>query len=310
MVPYMPGGSGNMRTDVFAPFFDLPAEYPAVSSGGFVNRENLNDLCFDFDPYGRLYATLKSPSQLYRIENLKAGGGKKVSPDINLNTFNNAAFNLRDGQLYLITSGKKIVAVPRNWVAGFWDLVGDLFSDDVSSPVFTIDEEGAFYTIPGKGEISRTKDGKTDSFDIADIIKPAGQGWDEAKVEKREILDMKALNGYLYVLLYVFLNDGERRDYDYFAAIPLEAIKTGTVKGAGWAVGGRSADQLGGGRNTGRDSTEGFFGPKKIVGWGPERIYVYDFHNDKAGFHRIVEVDLRGRRISKAGLAASGEQKR
>jgi hypothetical protein len=49
-------------------------------------------------------------------------------------------------------------------------------------------------------------------------------------------------------------------------------------------------------------SLEGFFGPKKIVGWGPERIYVYDQQGDSGAFHRIVEVDLRDRRISGAGL--------
>jgi hypothetical protein len=116
---------------------------------------------------------------------------------------------------------------------------------------------------------------------------------------------LKAQNGYLYALLFVrFDSESGEEYYDYFAAIPIESIKQGNVQGA-WYAGGQSVDELDEGHDRTSKSLEGFFGPQKFAGWGPERVYVYDYNGDGDRFHRIVEVDLLNRKISKAGLIAT-----
>jgi hypothetical protein len=303
MAPY----TREKQTGVFAPFYDLPIQYPDRPIGTYVDRGNVgaDDLSLDFDPYGRLITTVGNSERLYRIENFNDSGRKRISSEFNVVDFNAVAFNLQNGELYIssaVANNKfDIGGVPANWFDGVLNWFSGWWSKGLSSPYFTIDEEGAFYTISG-GKIYRTAHGsQSASFDIADIIDPAGQEWDEANVVERTILDLKALNGYLYILLFVLDKQGQY--YDYFAAVPVDAIKREAVKGAAWFAGGRSVDQLDEGYNTDPYSRKGFFGPKKIVGWGPERVYVYDLHGvDHDGFHRIVEVDIGSRGISKAGL--------
>jgi hypothetical protein len=298
MAPYMPG-----RTDVFVPFLDFPAEYPAASPGPFVDREGIIDLCLDFDPYGRLITTANRGGVLFPIFGVLTAETFDSEQHITNNLFSTTealAFNLRDGNSYYTTSDVLRGGYSVNPVSetGFWESLGNtlssLFSSGaLASPLITTDEEGAFYVIQGNSIVRATGAGAV-SFDIADIIDPAGQGWNDTTVSERKILDLKALNGYLYILLYI---KDSSQVYNYFAALPLGAIKGENVRGAAWFAGGKSQAEL-----SGSGSLAGFFEPKKIVGWGPERIYIYDISGD---FHRTVEVDLRGRRISGAGLVLS-----
>jgi hypothetical protein len=296
MAPYMSG-----RANVFVPFFNFPAEYPAVSPGAFVDREGISDPCLDFDPYGRLITTANRGGLFSPISGVLTVETFDSEHHITNNLFSitkGLAFNLRDGTLYCTTrTGSGRYKVESVSSSGFWASLGNailsLFSSGVlTSPIITTDEEGAFYVIKDDSIVRATEAGAV-SFDIADIIDPAGQAWDNSTVSAREILDLKALNGYVYMLIYI---KAASQSYHYFAALPLEAIKGGDVRGAAWFVGGKSAELSGSG------SLAGFFEPKKIIGWGPERIYVYDVFNGAGGFHRTVEVDLRSRRISGAGL--------
>jgi hypothetical protein len=189
----------------------------------------------------------------------------------------------------------------------------DTKASRLSSTIITIDEGGTLYGLTqsnGQTRISAREMSKYWETDLASIVvNPAvikelldfNEEYDQA-----EILDLKALNGYLYALLYV-KHEGEDKYNDYFAAIPLESVKNGTVAGS-WFAGGPSVDELPEGHDTTPRSQEGFFGPKKFVGWGPDRIYIYDDHGASDGFYRIVEVDLRNRGISKAGLVVDRQQ--
>jgi hypothetical protein len=295
MAPYMPG-----RTDVFVPFLDFPAEYPAVPSGAFVDRDGISDPCFDFDPYGRLITTAKRRGLLLPVSGVLTAEAFDSEHEQFISSFltdtEALAFNLRDGTLYRTTSVPLSSGYSVNPVSssGFWESLGDVISSlfssgELTSPLITTDEEGAFYVIKGDSIIRATEAG-TVSFGIADIIDPAGQDWNNSAVSGREIRDLKALNGYLYMLVHI---KALSQSYHYFAALPLESIKAGNAQAA-WFAGGTSQAEL-----SGSGSLAGFFEPKKIIGWGPERIYVYDV---SGGFHRTVEVDLRSRGISRAGL--------
>jgi hypothetical protein len=188
-------------------------------------------------------------------------------------------------------------------------------SSHLDSAIITIDEEGILYGLTNVGEETHITAREMPNYWKKEGIEiPLDAGTLEEllnfteKPSKVEFFDLKALNGYLYALLCVHYQDDTTDHtayYDCFAAIPLESIKQGNVKGS-WYVGGQSVDELD--DNQGSNSLEGFFGPKKFAGWGPDRIYVYDnqgtSYNDRKGFHRIVEVDLLNRKISRAGLIA------
>jgi hypothetical protein len=301
MAPYTISNN-EVPTNVWAPFYDLPAEYPEAGVN-YISRRGVgdNNLNLDFDPYGGLLTTADDAKWLYRIKNLK-----DPFQEISKTSTSNVAFNLQDGELYISSEtaddGKfRIGKVPANWLQGMLNWLSGLWLKGLSSSIFTVDEDGALYTIVDSKIYRTTLDDQFASFNIADIIDPTGQDWADGD-PARKILDLKALNGYLYVLLYI--QDEQDHYYDYIAAVSLDSIKKGTGRAA-WAAGGRSVDELQG-DNINPDSLEGFFGPKKIVGWGPDRIYVYDYQeydsNPDKRFRRIVEVDIRNRRISRAGL--------
>jgi hypothetical protein len=299
MAPYMHG-----RTDVFVPFHDFPAEYPAGVPAAFVDRNGIDDPCLDFDPYGRLLTTARrgttmlSVSGVLKTESLNSNNsGHEQFINSFFTTTAALAFNLRDGNLYrtsVVSGGYNVDPVSSG---SFWDSLGDalssLFSSgDLTSPLIATDEEGAFYVIKNDSIIRATATG-TVSFSIADVVGPGGQGHDPT-VSVWSVLDLKALNGHLYMLLRCGVSSSV---YYYFAALPLGAIKKENVRGAAWFAGGGSPAEL-----SGSGSLEGFFEPKMFTGWGPDRIYIYDRAD---GFHRTLEVDLRGRRISRAGLVLS-----
>ncbi|MDR0623785.1 MAG: hypothetical protein LBG10_05080 [Treponema sp.] len=301
MAPYK-FQDGTVKTDVWALFYDLPRDFENlvgyVERGAAVGNDNL---CLDFDPYGRLLTTAERGGEIGLIKVEKF----KTDQFISNITAESVAFNLRDGNVYYTSGSGYRYSVHKVSAKSFLESIIEeitdfIFPGSLTSPFITIDEEGAFYTISGEKIYRTTDNGQSVNFDIADIIDPAGQEWGEADVDWN-ILDLKALNGYLYVLLYVHVL-GNDHYYDYFAAVPLESIKKGAVKGAAWFTGGKSVDELDGDHASDPYSLNGFFGPKKITGWGPDRLYVYDSHDMSDGFHRIVEVDLRNRRISKAGL--------
>jgi hypothetical protein len=300
MAPYM----REKNSGVFAPFYDLPPEYPE-GEVLFINRGDVDELCLDFDPYGRLFTTVDDSKNLYRIENwIKK---ERIKSTLFSGNFLNVAFNFQNGALYRSNSSGlgnvyTVTGIPSgSFVTDLIDAVKNVvFPDDLTLPIFTVDETGAFYTISDAKIYRTASDGQSTSCNIADIIDPAGQDWAETP-DNRQIIDLKALNGYLYVVLVVhFGADTTKRYYDYVAAVPLESIKNGAGEAA-WFAGGKSVDELD--EKLDRYSLKGFFGPVKIVGWGPERIYVYDHHDaGDAGFRRIVEVNLRDHTISRAGL--------
>jgi hypothetical protein len=316
MVPYRYNEEDKyVDTTHFTPFYDMPEKYPAYSVETVLPSidRGTDKICLEFDPYGRVFTTGRSIQllRLFRFNDFFSNGSIYGLSDT-LTEARGLAFNLRNGRLYHAYNLTSSV---------YYLLEHDVSSQDfketsppnsishLDSAIITIDEEGMLYGIEDENnKISvrpmgsyYSRDNPVSTFDIDNLIDFLGREIESTP----EILDLKALNGYLYMLLAVLQNDVY---YDYFAAIPLESIKQGNVKGA-WYVGGTSVDELDGkDHNVGSNSLEGFFGPKKFVGWGPDRIYVYDYQgsndNYPNGFHRIVEVDLLNRKISRAGLIA------
>jgi hypothetical protein len=314
MTPYMPLSheGREIRTDVFAPFYDLPELYPA-GPVGYVDRKGIsNNGAFDVDPYGRLLTTIDSEKKIHRIERLNNGNSEVFVDSLSFASFHGLAFNLQDGDLYFVF---------QFWNNYYFDAKSNILGNRIdevinqyklSSPIITIDEAGILYGLGQSNEqmyiSARQKQHYWGSESSSSVrLDPATlkELLDfNAEYDQAEILDLKALNGYLYALLYV-KHEGKDNYNDYFAAIPLESIQNGTAAGS-WFVGGTSVDELPEGHDRGPGSREGFFGPKKFAGWGPDRIYIYDYNGSgEQRFHRIVEVDLRNRGISKAGLIAN-----
>jgi hypothetical protein len=317
MVPYGYNEDKYVDTTHFTPFYDMHEKYPEYSVETVLPSidRGTDEICFDFDPYGRIYAI---GGNLLRFNDFLSSD--VIYDNLSQSTIGRGlAFNLRNGHLYHAYQ-----------LDGYHLLEHDVSgqeSEEISPPnnilqlnsaIITIDEEGTLYGI-GRNNNDTNNNGKISVYPMGAYF--AGEDIDEKLVssfdidklfgflgrenpDKWGIFDLKAQNGYLYAILYVYFEQ-EKKYYDYFAAIPLESIKQGNVKGA-WYVGGTSVDELDEkDHNVGSNSLEGFFGPKKFVGWGPERIYVYDYNGvDGETYHRIVEVDLLNRKISRAGLIA------
>jgi hypothetical protein len=317
MVPYMPGSDQEVRTDVFVPFVDLPSgDYRAGLAVNRIIERGIDEVCLDFDPYGRIYmmgkVLVSVLSGVIRVDDFSARQDM-VNDLPSFTGEHGLAFNLRNGRLYYAYRS----AIGGTYMLSEYDVSGQNRrltnnASQLTSTIITIDEEGTLYGTNGDkisvrsmgSYTGQNANGNTVSlFDIRGIISDFPGRKDGEEPPEPHIIDLQALNGYLYALLYIYRDGGY---YDYFAAIPLESIKQGTVEGV-WHVGGRSVDELDDeDYDTAPNSREGFFGPKKFAGWGPDRIYVYDYHGggDSGGgaFHRIVEVDIRNRGISKTGL--------
>jgi hypothetical protein len=309
MVPYLYSDK-ELSKAVFVPFYDLPAQYPV--SGPLVSVDKgMEEICFDFDPFGRLFAmesgvlgkcvyrrnTLSSPKEL--INTLPSSTGE-----------HGLAFNVLNGRLYYAYLGgtglnqNKYVLSEYDVSRSGQGTLKQNTASNLSSALITIDEEGFLYGVTGPKndiEITVRKQGAywTESSSSLSMRSVAGSLPEDNGIVEN-ISDLKALNGYLYVLFTVISgNNG------YCAAIPLESVRAGTLGGAWFAGSMMSGEQTGA---PDLFSTAGFYGLKKFVGWGPDRLYIYDVHgNGEDSFHRIVELNLRDRKISKAGLIVEAE---
>jgi hypothetical protein len=294
MAPYRPEGQGA-NTGVFAPFYDLPAEYPG--NAGYVSRnfDTDPDYYFEIDPYGRLITTIGGVSHIQMAENL-GDLNSLVNPV--LVHFYGFAYQLPEGDLYFTyTYGS---GNTYHFSRESNNLLGDIsstFGPALSSPLITIDEDGTLYGIQNNNSISVWDmaggyEGEP-SYSL-DTNRISGKVAPEGTVEL--FSDIKALNGRLYALLHI--KEGEA-NYHALAAIPLESVKNGNVEGM-WFMGEKVPDF-----GAVRESREGFFHPKKIVGWGPDRLYVFDetqLPEGQDNYYRIVEVDIGNRQISGVGL--------
>jgi hypothetical protein len=307
-----------VRRSVFVPFYELPAAYPSDEPSYF--DKGTDEICFEFDPFGRLFAMeryLSVFNYVYRRETL---GSQKDD----VNTLPSSAdehglaFNVLNGHLYY---AYRSTVDSKLYISEYDVSNGDKREENdpsrLSSALITIDEEGFLYGVT-----------RSDDEGYSITVREQGKYWEETPpslsmnalaenllgfkdddgYKVGDIFDMKALNGYLYLIFYIQTTAGEDAQYyDYFAAVPLESVRAGNSGGA-WFTGGQSVDQtVEDGKTIDPLSLAGFYGPQKFAGWGPDRIYVYDYNSPTSHtneFHRIVEVDLRDRAISKAGLVA------
>jgi hypothetical protein len=312
MVPYMPyeGGQGVNR-NVFVPFYDLPGEFPKENPPS-INKE-IDEICFDFDPFGRLFAMEKTSiipileiieKDVYRRDNLSSQQ-TKVNTLPSSTDQHGLAFSLLDGYLYY--SYKSVGGsynISKYYPYSYGSLGSPSGESNLSSAIITIDDEGILYgvaivekdNISGAAIAARQPGSYWEAADgasvfITSIFEKILPDLPADSISSENILDLKALNGYLYMLCRI-------TDDVYLAAVPLEAVRTGTLGGGAWFIG-----ALPGENQAAHDpyTLEGFWGAQKIVGWGPDRLYVYDRSNE---IHRIVEVDTGNRRISRAGLVA------
>lgn len=303
MVPY--STDGEVNETVFVPLYELPAEYP-VPSPPYLDK-GTEEICFDFDPFGRLFAMEniinENSKYVYRRDTLFSQGTRVNTLLPSSTEEHGLAFNVLNGRLYYaylssIPSHPYYLSEYDGSSSGPGTPIknGQL---NLASALITIDEEGFLYgvVIDQHDQLSLTarKQGAYWAGSPVLSMKSILEDLLEVKGYAVEtIADLKALNGYLYILFGA--GDGK-----YCAAIPLESVRAGTLKDA-WFAGGAAFEE---GQTGAPDpySTAGFYGPEKFVGWGPDRLYVYDVWYDDSR-HRIVELNLRDRKISKAGLVA------
>jgi hypothetical protein len=317
MVPYSYNQDKNVNRNVFVPVYDLPGAFP----GGGIHSidKGIDEICFDFDPFGRLFAMEKVkafdiiPAGTYVCQRDNLSGDRKIVNTVG--SFGNShglAFNLLDGYLYY---SYRSILLNNPYYLSVYDVSSQSYVrkdnslSHLSSAIITIDDEGILYGVTGQeadtaitvrkpGSYWKADGDGVSSLFIKSIFEKALPDGDSGDyITSESILDLKALNGYLYMICR------QNEDFPaFFAAVPLEAVRTGNPAGGAWFVKGLTVDDL---ATAASDTLEGFLGARKFAGWGPDRLYVYDTQgNTDYGTHRIVEVDLGNRRLSKAGMIA------